>query len=159
MRMITEAELCKNNFGGKHKLAIWTDRADFIVGNINIPDLHKLLELRAFDETGEARYYRSYVGEDFFMREISDETERSNEDFDGSYEEIQYLDIDTERAKELPDGEVYAIGGGAYHLPVPGVEKLKVKYYYKFDDNGVAYVCDKRMAGFVKKHEGGEEKK
>lgn len=128
----------------KYKLAIWTDRADFIGRNAPVIDPDKLLELVAFDESGEVRFRRFCAGEDFFVREIL--TEPAAEDESGGYfDKAQFLDIDTKRS----DGCVkYAIGGGKYHLPVPDAEKLVVRYYYKFDEDAMAYVYDKRLVRF-----------
>ena len=129
----------------KYKLAIWTDRTDFIDRNTPVVDADKLLELVAFDESGEVRFRRFCVDEDFFVRDIL--TESATEDESGGYfDKAQFLDIDTKRSK---DGVKFAIGGGKYHLPVPDAEKLVVRYYYKFDeDDGMANVYDKRLVRF-----------
>lgn len=149
MGSIKEADFPMENLDGKYKLAIWTDKADFLDKDASVPYAGKLLELRAFDETQEIRYYRSYVGEDFYVRVISDETEKAKKDYGDYFDRSQYLDIDEKRSANVADGTVFAIGGGSYHLPAPGARRLMVRYYFKYDADGVAYVYDKRIVGFL----------
>lgn len=137
-------KLTEPEVAGKYKLAIWTDRADFIGRNAPVIEPDKLLELVAFDELGEVRFRRFCVGEDFFVREILTES-AEKDDIGGYFDKAQFLDIDTKRS----NGHVkFAIGGGKYHLPVPDAEKIVVRYYYRFDEDGMAYVYDKRLVRF-----------
>lgn len=152
MGRIKQIDFPERNLDGKYKLAIWTDRADFLDKNAVVSDVDKLLELRAFDETEEIRFYRSYVGDDFYVREISDKTEKDKEDYGGCFDRTQFLDIDECRSANAENGIVFAIGGGSYHLPEPSADKLMVRYYFKYDPDGVAYVYDKRLVGFLNKN-------
>ena len=123
----------------KYKLAIFTDRVDFI-DSINEADVEKLLEIRAFDESSELKYIRSTVDAEFKGRELNDADKLY-------FDETYYLDIDT--AKTSVDDTLLktAIGGGKYHLP-EDKKMLKVRYYYKYDDNGIAKKYDWRLLGF-----------
>lgn len=148
MSKINEAQLtlklAEPEVAGKYKLAIWTDRADFIGRDAPITEPDKLLELVAFDESGEVRFRRFCVGEDFFVRELLTES-AAEDDAGGYFDKTQFLDIDTKRSNGCVK---FAIGGGKYHLPVPDAEKLVVRYYYRFDEDGMAYVYDKRLVRF-----------
>lgn len=127
-----------------YSLCIWTDRTDFLKDK-SLPDEDKLLEIRCFNENGEFHAFRSTVDKDeFISREITDA-----ESCENSFDEEHYLDIDTTKAKE--DGKVFATGGGSYYLPVEDAEKIIVKYYYTFDDNGIARKTDWRIVGFKAK--------
>ena len=145
---MTETELMTflSKLNYRYKLAIYSDRADF-VSEVTEPE--KLLELRVFDENGEFRAYRDLLGKPFKFREINAENEKQ---FDGNYfEENQYLDIDTKYTFEDDKTKKQATGGGQYHLPddVKNMTMLKVRYYYTFSDEGIAQKCDWRLVGFT----------
>ena len=124
---------------------IWTDRTDFLL-NKNLPDEDKLLEIRCFDDDGEFHAVRSTINIDKF-----DAREINNDGFyDGFFDEEHFLDIDSAKTKKSNDGWIYATGGGRYNLPVQSAQKLVVRYYYKFDDNGIARKCDWRLMRFRK---------
>ena len=143
---MTENELMMrlNEISYRYMLAIFSDHADF-VSEITEPE--KLLELRAFDESGEFRAYRDLLGKPFKFREINAENEKK---FDGSFEESQYLDIDTTMKFEN-ETKKQATGGGQYHLPddAKNMTMLKVRYYYTFSHEGIAQKCDWRLVGFT----------
>lgn len=131
--MINKAEL-----ENKSIFAIWTDHADFLFDISGVQE-DKLLELRAFDENSEYRVYRSTVDEPFFERKIDDEADDKK-----FFDEEQYIDIDSTRS----EGNLrYTIGGGKFHLPPANVNatKIVIRNYAKFDDDGVASVCDWRI--------------
>lgn len=136
----------------KYLLAIWTDHADFVD---ELTDEDKLLELRAFDESGEYRAWRDCVDEEFCVREWTAQAEALPGGlflFDGYFDEAQYLDID---AQNSADTVMRAIGAGYYHLPEGlyknGKKLLLVRYYYKFDEDGIAHKTDWRLCGFTDK--------
>ena len=123
-------------------LAIWTDKADFVT---EIKNTEKLLEVHAFDEESEYRAFRSYVDDDFKIREMTD-------DGKNYFDEHHYIDIDSKQS----NSEIFrATGGGSFHLP----EKIKesdkhlliVRFYYEADDEGVNRKTDFRLAGFTNK--------
>ena len=148
---MTEAELMMRlgELNYQYKLAIYSDRADF-VSEVTEPE--KLLELRAFDEKGEFRAYRDLLGKPFKCREINKENEKQ---FDGCFEENQYLDIDTNYTFEEDKTKKQATGGGQYHLPedAKDMTMLKVRYYYNYNSEGIAQKCDWRLVGFEDKED------
>ena len=138
------SRLAESEVDDKFKLAIWTDRADFVDRNAKISDIEKLIELVAFDESGEVRFRRFCVEEDFYVREILTES-NEKDDIGGYFDKAQYLDIDAKRSNGCTK---FSFGGGKYFLPVPDAKKLVVRYYYRFDEDGMAYVYDKRLVRF-----------
>lgn len=133
-----------NSLNYKYKMAIWTYKADFTEV---VDDIENLLEIRAFDENGEFRAYRSMLNSDFKVREIVDDEAYG----DGYIDEKHYLDIDTTKCS-VGDSLKVATGGGAYHLPemVADSQLLKVRYFYKYDSDGIARKFDWRIIGFCK---------
>lgn len=120
--------------------AVWTDRTDFLC-DVGALCEDKLLELRAFDESGEYRAYRSTVDDPFHERNTADI------DYDFKFQKEYFLDIDT---KNSGNGEVKkTIGGGSFCLPkgFSGATKIVVEYFCKYDDDGVASSFDWRIAG------------
>lgn len=146
----------------KYSYAVWSDCADFIIDKESINE-DKLLEIRCFGENGEFYAVRSFIGEDFSFREITDDASYA----DGFYDESQYLDIDSDKTQEKNAGCIYATGGGKYHLPddVKDKKMLLVRNYYKFDDDdykfddndGIAYKYDWRLVGFTDDETVGKE--
>lgn len=145
---MTENELMMrlNEISYRYMLAIFSDHADF-VSEVSEPE--KLLELRAFDKNGEFRAYRDLLRKPFKFRVINAD---NVDQFDGSFEESQYLDIDTTREFE-DETQKQATGGGQYHLPndAKNMTMLKVRYYYRFTDEGIAQKCDWRLVAFTDK--------
>lgn len=131
-----------NNLPGRYIFAIWTYKADFVD---KIDDIENLLEVRAFDKSGEFRAYRSVIGTEFKCREIF------NEKPGNAYDENHYLDIDDSKKTNKENGYIlrFTTGGGSFHMPKSVNEKmLVVRYYYEFDDNGIARKNDWRLVGF-----------
>ncbi len=144
---ITENEI--NGYIEKYNyiFAIWTDKADFT--SAPIENVEKLIEIRAFSskngEESEFHAVRSVIAVDFLGREIFD----SHNCYDGFFDEEHYLDIDS---KKTADQHVkITVGGGKYHLP-DGVDadKIKIRFYIKYDAEGIARKADWRLVGFVK---------
>ena len=138
----------------KYVFAIWTDHADFITDKTASLNEDRLLEIRCFDESGEYLARRDCVGGKFLAREITRENEIAFAD--GSYDEAQYLDIDTTRSD---DTLTYAAGAGSYHLPQNAKDHplILVRTYYTFDAAGVARKFDWRLVKFTDKETVGEE--
>lgn len=126
-----------------YSLCIWSDKTDFLE-NKNLQKSDKLLEIHCFDKSGEFYAFRSDIAKNFTAREITDDNM-----YDGFFDEEHFLDIDT--TKKLSGGKVQATGGGVYYLPVTNAEKIKVRFYFRFDENGIARKCDWRLVDFVKK--------
>lgn len=144
---MNDQELMKklDTLSGRYIFAIWTDKADFVS---KVDDVEKLLELRAFDKSGEFRAYRSVVGAEFKCREIADESTKP----DNAFDENHYLDIDASKKSHKDNSLRFTTGGGNFHMP-DGVDEtmLVVRYYYEFDDNGIARKSDWRLVGFSSK--------
>ena len=136
-----------SEFEEKYILAIYTDRADFVD---EITDVDKLLEVRAFDKNSEFRAYRDVVSAGFKTRSNQDDVKDIK--YDGYYDQAQYLDIDTKIVVDKDNPRIKAtIGGGAFTMPsdVQNRELLVVRYYYRFNDNGIARICDWRLLDFT----------
>ncbi|MBR1556021.1 MAG: hypothetical protein IJ644_11615, partial [Oscillospiraceae bacterium] len=75
------------------------------------------------------------------------------DDTAGEYDYIpedQYLDIDTEKSS----GTSYiATGGGAYTLPVEDAEKIRIRNYISYDEQGIAQITDFRIVQYLRKGE------
>lgn len=125
-----------------------------------ISDTAHLLEARLFNESSELKLSRSTIDKDFSWRIIDDNSFRSKCDgssFDKIYanctmEETHYLDIDSKKKSDEPT--VYtATGGGRYILPEAELERVKIRDYICYDDNGIANIADFVIVGFLKKGE------
>ncbi len=131
----------------KYKMVIFTDRVEFLDELLCADDL---LELRAFDSSGEFRAYRDVIGKEFKVREINDDSA-----YDGFFDQAQYLDIDKKETKarndSLNQGEVITTGGGRIRLPedAKGNELILVRFYFNYNENGIAEKTDWRLVGFV----------
>ncbi len=138
-----------------YSFAIWTDRADFIIDKSQDLSGETLLEIRCFDKNGEFHAVRSTVDSDFSWREITDDENYAN----GYYDEAQYLDIDSKKTEAIDDGFTYTTGGGRYQLPGDAENKklILVRYYYKYDEEGVARKFDWRLVVFTDKETVGKE--
>ena len=121
-------------------------------------DIAKLQELRIFDETREFRARRQ--GKVFLWRVIDDvqfkaklasEPDAFLRDYKNRVmEECHYLDIDSEKTKTLPDTQYAATGGGIYTLPEQGLERIVLRNYLDYDEDGIVQVADFRLVQFEK---------
>jgi len=133
----------------------------------DISDIEHLLELRAFNKDSELKISRSSMCQQFCWRLIDDldfkERLKCGEDdpFDNCFDmrtldDTQYLDIDTNKNKD--DTFNYtATGGGKYSLPISNAEKVKIRNYVDYDEEGIAFICDFRIVKLLKKGEVDDE--
>lgn len=130
------------------------------IPNGEIQDIKHLLEARLFGKGAELRLMRSTIDKPFCWRIIDDNTFKAKCDgssFDKVYdncilEEIHYLDIDSKKQNENPT--IYtATGGGQYILPEGGFNRVKIRDYICYDDNGIANIADFVIVGFLKEGE------
>lgn len=117
---------------------------------INHIETDKLLEIRAFSDNQELLARRSMIGiNHLFQWRIA--TEENIED-DEYIVRLQTLDIDQTKTKEGKEGNLLLMttGGGSYELPVDkNHDSIKVISYISYDECGMAYIYDDRLAGFV----------
>lgn len=136
--------------------AVYTDR--FYCGTELDIDTKHLLELRIFTAADELRISRLNIGNNFgwryiddtaFERSLSGETDDSLCRFsDRIYDEEHYLDIDATKS----EGFCYTTtGGGRYTLPVENAEKVRIRNYLEYDENGIVIISDFRIVGFIQK--------
>lgn len=124
------------------------------VGTVSDPA--HLLEIRLFNTECELRAVRANIGKDFIWRIIDDnkfkEALSSNgESFDErTYTETQFLDIDSTKT----EGTNYQFtGGGNYTLPIENAEKIEIRSYGVYDDNGLFVLVDFRIVRIIAKGE------
>lgn len=129
----------EQNISLQYYLAGYTDRYDsgMVCADIwNGMDCHRLLELRVFGREQEILFTRTCIGTTFGWR-VTDDTGLQDTDY---IDTDQYIDCNTECDKDLPLQN--------------GQNAVRVRAYIEYDDNGMAFVSDHRVCGFVKK-EGG----
>lgn len=118
-------------------------------------DTRHLIELRIFMDSYELKISRLDIGSDFSWRCINDDEFKkvlSNEPdaflslfVNRTFDEEHYLDIDSTKS----NGFSYSTtGGGKYTLPI---EKIKIRNYLEYDENGIVIISDFRIVGFVQK--------
>lgn len=109
-----------------------------------IEDTAHALEIRLFNEQGEFKAVRANIGKEFIWRYINDEgvTEEC------IYDEVQYLD-----AAKNDSTEYIAIGGGHYEMPDEGYERVVIRHYGEYDDDGMFTLKDLRIVKLLRKGE------
>ncbi len=136
--------------------ALHTDH--FYCGNDVEVDPFHLMELRVFNDDGEFKAIRFELGKVFYWRYISDTDFRNKlqvecDDFladfkNRTFDEKQYLDID----KKLGTSYINT-GGGHFSLPVEKAERILVRSYLDYDDNGILSIDDSRIVRIIKEGE------
>ena len=110
-----------------------------------IEDISHLLEVRVFTEKKELRIMRPTIADAFTYRLIDD----TAGDYD-NIDENQFLDIDTEKSSGM---SYVATGGGAYSLPIENAEKVQIRNYISYDEQGIAQITDFRIVKYLRKGE------
>lgn len=123
-------------------------------------DVSRLMELRIFSDESELKICRYSLGKKFRWRYINDNDFRSwlseeDDDFlrdfnNMVFDEVSYLDIDNEKSSCT---EYVTTGGGEYSLPVENAERIKIRNYLDYDENGIAFISDFRIVKILKKGE------
>lgn len=121
-------------------------------------DVKHLIELRIFTNTFEFKISRLNIGSDFSWRYINDdefnnvlsnETDAFLRLFEKrTYDEEHYLDIDSTKSKGF---NYTTTGGGKYTLPIENAEKVKIRNYLEYDENGIVIISDFRIVEFIQK--------
>ena len=133
----------------------------FYCGSELSMEVGHLIQLRIFTSDTELRISRLNIGEDFRWRYIDDssfeqilysETDEFLRQFKNRvYDEEQYLDIDSNKSNGLC---YVTTGGGPYTLPVDNAEKIRIRNYLEYDENGIVAISDFRILGFIQKGSG-----
>lgn len=127
---------------GGSMIAMYTEKFECTVQQ-SISDVEHLLEIRIFTNEKELKIMRPTMEDDFSYRLI-DDTLSEYEYID----EEHYLDIDTEKSTGT---EYIATGGGKYTLPVENAEKVLVRNYISYDEQGLAQITDFRVVKYLKR--------
>lgn len=112
------------------------------------------LEIRIFDETSEAKWFRASIDCGFSFR-LRDDSGMADDSLH-VWDESQYLDIDDKKTEKIraagQEDMVCATGGGKYSLPINGYKNAKIRirnYLGEEPDTGELYAEDWRLAGFT----------
>ena len=138
-------------------LAIFSDRvewAEYSDAVLDALDVERLLELRVFNPVSGFRALRATIGEDGFACRLADDSNlppggEAPDFVENYFDEVHFLDIDLKRS-DPGIGEYRTTGGGAYTLPVTNAERVKIRNYLEYDDEGVAFVKDFRIVGIIR---------
>lgn len=130
---------------GGNMILMYTDR--FVCREQReISDTEHLLEARVFNDTSEIKVMRPTMADNFYYRFI-DDTVLDKNDY---IEENHYLDIN----ENLSSGNNYVTtGGGHYSLPVADAERITIRNYISFSEQGIAQITDFRVVKFLRKGE------
>ena len=142
------ALLVKNKTDDSLLFCVYTERFCCTAYN-PIEDISHVLEVRLFDETGELKAVRGNIGRDFKWRYISDVDKTKEELEEYTVKEEQYLDVDTKNGKTKGTNYV-SIGGGEYEMPAAGYERVVIRHYGDYDEDGMFGLRDFRLVKFLK---------
>lgn len=141
---------------GCNVYAVHTDH--FYCGTELQIDATHLIELRIFTDSYELKISRLDIGSAFSWRCINDDEFKkvlSNEPdaflslfVNRTFDEEHYLDIDSTKSNGV---NYTTTGGGKYTLPIENAEKIKIRNYLEYDENGIVIISDFRIVGFVQK--------
>lgn len=133
-------------------------QVDCFIAGINEPEnvssieCNKLLEIRVFNSNEELLARRTMIGSDhIFQWRIADE---KNLNKDHYLEKYQTLDIDFSYSRPGNNGnmKLLSTGGGSFELPISkDCNSIRIISYIGYDEDGMAYIYDNRLAGFGKK--------
>ena len=107
----------------------------------DITDISHLLEARIFTKEKELKIMRPTIADEFRYRIIDDSKMKSD-----YIEERQYLDIDETKTKGF---HYTATGGGKYKLTVENAEKIVIRNYISYDEQGIAQITDFRLVEYL----------
>lgn len=126
-------------------------------------DIPHLMEMRIFNDDSELKICRYSLGNQFRWRYINDNDFRNwlseeKDDFlsdfnNMTFDEVSYLDIVEKSGAEKSDTEYCTTGGGKYNLPVKKAERIKIRNYLDYDENGIAFISDFRIVKILKEGE------
>ena len=109
--------------------------------------LDRLLEIRAFESSRELHAVRSHMGSHFSWR-IAGEDDGVRPHID----DVHYLDIDA--TYRSADRRSYkTMSGGTYRLPLEGAERIHLRNYLEYDEDGLASIVDFRVVELLRRGE------
>ena len=135
--------------------AFQAGRANCMLANAAF-SMDKLLELRVFNETQELWMHRSVLGSPFSWRLADDAGIPTEKRETCCFETRQLIDLGESPDKEPSyDGAGLRIlqteAGRSFKLPITKAERfVRLINYVSYDNDGVAYAADYRLAGFAK---------
>ena len=152
-------DLLTNNgtsFDGSDYIAVLSDKIDcglykngaFISAEPGYEiDLSKLLELRIFNEKAEYRAFRDNLGEAKLYKRIASDDDPK---YEIRFDELQYLDIDTNRTAQCKEeNALVTTGGGKFFLSDKNNKrKVLVRTYLTKGEHGIEYAFDWRIVGY-----------
>ncbi|MCR4902766.1 MAG: hypothetical protein K6A23_07905 [Butyrivibrio sp.] len=124
-------------------------------GSLDGIEWERILEIRLFSESKEFLARRTMIGvNNPFQWRIASEEGLKKDEFIIKY---QTLDIDSTHTSRGESGnlQLMTTGGGKYELPIEkGMTAVKVISYVSYSEkDGMAFIYDNRLAGFVKEGE------
>lgn len=150
-----EAEVLEAVFENCYRYFVAYQTDQFIAGRNTLEilrqiDSSRLLEIRLFSENQEVLARRTMIGagHKFQWRIASEEGLLEN----AYVERYQTLDIDRTKINAGLNGnlQLMTTGGGKYELPVSEEhDSIRVISYIDYDESGMAYIYDNRLAGFA----------
>lgn len=133
-------------------LALYTDHVE-CDAYMNTLTTESLLSVRVFCEGAEFMATRDTLTKPFTYRLIDDAhltSQGADLSYYNAYDEEQYLDIDAARSQA---NHYVTSGGGQYILPLADAEKILLRNYVVYNDDGEAEVRDFRIVKFKRKGE------
>lgn len=107
--------------------------------------IERILEIRAYSKETEFHAVRDSIAEECTLswRVVKDC------DYDFYLDDVQYLDIDSSRS-DAAHCQYFATGGGEYTLPIANAERVRIRNYFRYDEDGLAQAVDFRIVGLLK---------
>lgn len=112
----------------------------------------KGIEIRVFNHTQEAKWFRGSIEKPFMMRAVHDTKDRDPFSY---WDERQYLDIDKLRSK-TKQGIARTTGGGIYPLPITDYKgaQILIRNYLEYEEDTMQpHIADWRIVDFVQEGE------
>lgn len=119
--------------------------------------LAHLLELRVFEVAQEMHVARDYMGAPFAWRLVGGNDEALGKQ-GLTLDDIQFLDINRKVYERLCEqdstGRTYrSMSGGTYRLPIAGANRIHLRNYLEYDEDGVAGIVDFRIVSLLREGE------
>lgn len=124
----------------------WETLAEFQQNKEADHDMARLLELRAYSENGEFHAQRSCIDATcpFIWHTIVDTPNDGERAF---FDDVQRIDRDDKRIAADSANRLFTTGGGSYTLPDASAERIRLRNYIEFNENGMAEIVDFRIVG------------